>query len=158
MGYRRRLGELAWTFVVLLGRGLVGAFAGLLLGGMSLLIAFAVLRLDRDSRVGLNWFHMALGTVVAAFALLAMVWGGVEIRGRKAATIKGMLVGTVVGIAIGFLFGLLTGANHGGPKAGILFGLFVIAPIGTVLGGLAAWEGHMESKKEIVDNISNDCG
>ncbi|WP_165073395.1 hypothetical protein [Paludisphaera rhizosphaerae] len=156
MGDRRRWGELAWTLVVLVGRGLVGAFAGLFFGGIALLIAFAILRLDRDSRVGLKRFHMALGAVIAAFALMAMVWGGVEIRGRKATTIKGMLVGTVVGVALGFLLGLLAGGNHGGPKAGIFVGLFVIAPVGTILGGLAAYEGHVSPRKRIADDSSAD--
>lgn len=155
MDLRRPLIDIVWAVVIVLGRGLIGALAGLIVGGLALTIAFAVLRLDGDSRVGLQRFYTALGVVVTAFVLVAIVWGGTQIRGRKGATIKGMLAGAACGVVIGFLLGNLARPGVYG-KSAIALGIFVLGPLGAIAVGYVTYQCQPPPKKCVTDDPSSD--
>lgn len=156
MDIRRDLFEVARNIVVVMGRVLIGAFAGLILGAPVVAIVLHILGFETVSRYGHERFLAMLGVSAASFALLAVVWGGTENSGWKSATIKGVLAGAVVGVVLGFLLGWVAQRGGGPPKAANMIAVFVIGPLGAIAGGLVAYESKPSRKKSIVDKPSAD--
>jgi hypothetical protein len=132
-------GALTWAGR-LLGRALIGAFAGLVMVALALFIAsnylgFFILEepATRDP-----FFQTAVGLGAVVFALLAIVSGGAEIGERAGAAIKGVLAGTAFGVVAGAVLGTLIGAAGGGipQKAGVALGIFCGGPLGAIFGGM----------------------
>ena len=118
------------------GRGLIGALAGLVIVGLGLVIAansFHVFTFT--GRVADDpTFPTLLSCGIVGFALLAAICGEVQITGGRGATIRGILAGALIGFVGGGVLGWMGvfGANK---KYAIMAAMFVGGPTATVLGG-----------------------
>jgi hypothetical protein len=130
-------GSSALAIIRALGRALIGAFAGLVMVGLTLLIASDYFRLItfKDPATHDSFFRTAIGVGAAAFAFIAVVSGGAEIRGRAGLVIQGVLAGTAAGVVAGGVFGPVLGSKGGG-----ILGIFVGGPLGAIIGGMIGAE------------------
>jgi hypothetical protein len=102
-------------------------------------------RLVKDLAVGISSFQIVVGLGVVVCALIAVVYGKLEVRARVGATIVGVLTGTAIGLLSGAVFG--TAASHVNmpvlQKAGYALGIYLGGPLGAIVGGVvgAVWNG-----------------
>lgn len=127
-----------------LGRALIGAISGLIIVSLALFIAtdYFHLHLFENSAIGDRSFRTAIGLGALAFALLAVISGTAKIRGKTAATIKGVLIGIAAGVVFGSALGSMAAEvrlpSKAGitSKSGITLGIFVGGPLGAIVGGV----------------------
>lgn len=98
----RTLRVAAWALRIV-GRALVGAFAGFVVVGMATVIATDYFRLF--TLAGDYSFHNVVGVGSVAFALIAAVSGKTEIKRRAGATVQWTAWGGVAGVLVGAFLG-----------------------------------------------------
>ena len=137
-----------------LGRALIGAFAGLVVVTLTLVIAssnFGLITL-KEPATSDPFFWFAVGLGVVGFAFVAVISGGMEIKGKAGDVIKGMLAGTAAGVVAGWIIGLGFG------KGGAALGIFCGGPLGAYIGGTigAAQSQRLPQKPAAKGDIDDD--
>lgn len=119
-----------------IGRALVGALAGLIVVGLTMLIATDYLRLFsfENSVAGDRSFRAVMYMGGGASALFAAVFGRTQIKGRAETTLKGMSLGAVIGILVGAALGSVAGMGKI-QAGGVILGIFLGGPFGALIGG-----------------------
>jgi hypothetical protein len=139
-----------------LGRALIGAFAGLVVVTLTLIIAsshFGLITL-KEPATSDPFFWFAVGLGVVGFAFVAVISGGMEIKGKAGDVIKGMLAGTTAGVVVGWVFGEMV--SKGG--SGAALGIFCGGPLGAYIGGTigAAQSERLPQKPAAKGDIDDD--
>jgi hypothetical protein len=127
--------------ILAIGSALIGAVAGA--SGMAFATGYGVfVRMFDDTAAGDLLFVRLIKAGAVVDAIMAAIFGGRQIRGQLALTLKGLAYGALFGVLAGAMVGAILGSMTQSPKgmafgqgAGSLSGL----PLGAIVGAIRSF-------------------